>query len=606
MLPVLKVHPVAAPPIAIVGVPGSKSSAARLLIAAALAAGRSTIQGVPECEDIAVLCDGLSRLGVPIERRSADGGVTIIGTGGRLVAPGGTIDVRRSGTALRFLLPLVALSTGRTTVLSGDARLRERPVKPLVDALVSLGARIELGGVGAPVTVVPGSGLSGGVVRLAATASSQFVSALLLIAPCLPGGLTIVLAGEPASASYIALTVAHLTRCGIKVERGAGEHGPWYRVVPQAYAALTETVPPDASTASYLWALAAVTRGDITVRGLGLHAAEPDVAVARVLGRMGCEVDETAGTRVRSNAPIRGVPVDGASCPDGSLTIAAVAACAHGDTVITGLGTLRHKESDRLAALAELMATVGIEARVTDDSLTVRGGTPHGGLIRTHADHRLAMIGGVLGAVTPGIEIEAPHVVRKSCPSYWALLRSLGVRTEWVRPPLVTVIGFMGAGKSTAAALVGATLGVPVVEIDEVVVREAGARSVAEVFAAEGEAGFRLREHRALCAVLEQLAQTGGIVSTGGGVVEHSANGPLLRERSTVVHLQADFATIEARLGDDEMRPLWRDRARARALFEARSPRYGALADLVIATDPLSRAEVAARVAEVWCEGVGM
>jgi 3-phosphoshikimate 1-carboxyvinyltransferase len=602
MLPALRIVPVESPIRATLAVPGSKSSAARLLIGAALANGRSVVAGVPAGDDCEVLLAALRRLGVECLR--ADDVVTVNGTGGRLTAPGGTIDVHRSGTALRFLLPLIAASTGPVTLLDGDPRLRERPIKPLVDALTALGAVIECTGNGAPLRIIPQGALRGGHVSLDPSASSQFVSALLLSAPLMAAGLTVTLTGPPVSAPYIALTIEHLTRCGIEVERLPSDGLAGYHVAPQPYRPIECRVPPDASTASYLWALAAVTGGEVIVTGLDAGSHEPDMQVVTALGRMGCGISGGRGIGVGRRNALRAVTVNGAPFPDGAMTVGAVGAYAEGETTIAGLGTLRHKESDRLHALVELFRAVSIDARVEGDALIVQGGRPLGGRIRTHADHRLAMIGGVLGAVTPGVTIEAPHVVGKSCPEYWSLLRSLGVKTEWVTPPVVALVGFMGVGKSSVARRVGELRGVPVVELDEVIRTAAGVDSIAALFAAEGEGGFRERERRALGEALERLSLTGGIVSTGGGVIERAENGELLRGASTVVYLAADFDTISHRLRGDTTRPLWHDRERAHALYRTRAPRYAALADIVIDTATRSLDEVAVEVGAIWCEGV--
>jgi len=603
MWPALKVIPVSAPIKATVSVPGSKSSAARALVGAALAEGRTVIHGLPSNNDIEVLIIGLRKLGVVIE--SGDGIATVHGTGGRFVAPGGTIDIHRSGTALRFLLPLVACSTGPETILDGDPRLRERPIRPLVEALRSLGGSLRCAGDGAPITVVPVGPVTGGEIALDATVSSQFVSSLLLVAPLFPTGLTLTLLGAPVSAPYIELTIEQMKRFGVAVERIKDGGQLSYRVSHQVYRPGEFLVPPDASTASYFWALSAVTNGEVTVAGLDAGAKEPDMQVAMALAQMGCGLSGGRGIAIGGRGSLRALTCDGSRFPDGALTIAAVAALATGETTIRGLQTLRLKESDRLASLGELLATVGIETTVTPDAITVKGGSLHGGRIRTHNDHRLAMIGAVLGAVTPGIEIEAPHVVGKSCPEFWALLRSIGVATEWVSPPIVALIGFMGAGKSTVAALLVKSLSLPLIELDDEIVKNSGARSVSDIFLTEGEGGFRQREHQALQSAIETLRTSGGIISTGGGIIESPGNEELLKSATTVVYLKTGFAAIEARLKDDTARPLWRDRNAARALFESRAPRYAQLAELTVETDAISAIEAAQMVGAIWCEGVG-
>ncbi|MFM1848890.1 MAG: 3-phosphoshikimate 1-carboxyvinyltransferase 2 [Pseudomonadota bacterium] len=605
MWPALRVLPVTEPIKATVRVPGSKSSAARCLIAAALSDGVSIVRGAPYNDDIEALLNGLGALGVAA-RRERDA-VELRGTGGALTARGGAIDIFRSGTALRFLLPLIALATGAPTVITGDPRLQERPIGPLVEALRALGVTCEyLGASGcAPVRVTPRGGLEGGAIEIEGSMSSQFISSLLLAAPAFKNGVALRVRGAAASPSYIELTVKQMARCGIKVNREIVDGTAVYTVPRAPYRAGEYVVLPDASTAAYLWGVGAVTNGEVTIEGIDASSPEPDMQVATALAQMGCALSWGRGFSVSGRGALRPVRIDCSRFPDGALTVAAVAAFARGESVISGLQTLRMKESDRLRGAADLLGAVGISTQVEGDALVVAGGAPHGGSVETHNDHRLAMVGAVIGSAVEGVVIEAPHVVNKSCPEFWQLLRSVGVKTRWVREPLVALIGFMGAGKTTVAGLLREMRGVPVIELDEVILKLSARPSIAAIFELDGEEHFRELEERALRETIESLSAAGGVISTGGGIVERQANVTQLRSETTVVYLKADFSSIEARLGEDLSRPLWRDRERARSLFDVRTARYVDGADLVIDTDRLTAADVARKVNQLWSEGVG-
>ncbi|MGA7579154.1 MAG: 3-phosphoshikimate 1-carboxyvinyltransferase [Desulfobaccales bacterium] len=400
--------------------PGSKSYSHRALVAASLAAGESLLINPLRAEDTELTALALERLGAGIDWEGAT--VRVRGAGGRWLPLTEPIYLGNSGTSLRFLTALTALGQGSYR-LTGTERLCQRPLDELLKALGQLGVRAATeGGAGCPPVVVQG-GLRGGRAVLSGAVSSQYVSALLLIGPLAPEGVEIEIIAELVSRPYVDLTLEVMGAFGVSYYR----QGYSYFQVPggQTYQARDYAIEADASSASYFWAAAAVTGGRVTIANLDSDSCQGDASFPKVLARMGCDVADTeAGLRVRG-LPLRGVQVDLAAMPDLVPTLAVVAAFAQGETVITGVPHLRHKESDRLAAVAAELNKMGIAARETADGLIIPGGRPQGAAIDPHQDHRLAMSFAVAGLKIPGVVIQDPGCVAKSFPDFWEYLDNL-------------------------------------------------------------------------------------------------------------------------------------------------------------------------------------
>jgi 3-phosphoshikimate 1-carboxyvinyltransferase len=293
-------------------------------------------------------------------------------------------------------------------------------VRPLLDALRSLGATV----VGDALPVTVRGPLQGGTVRLPGDVSSQFLSGLLLAGPCVRGGLRVELTTPLVSAPYVAMTAAVMDAFGASVE-GDGE--AW--VVPEGrYRAATYAIEPDASAASYFFAAAVLTGGRVTVDGLGRGSVQGDLAFVDVLERMGAVVERGDDhTTVAAGPRLTGVDVDLSALSDTAQTLAAVAVFAESPTRVRGIGFVRGKETDRLAAVVHELRRCGVEADETDDGFVVHPGPPHPAVVETYDDHRMAMSFALLGLKVPGIEIADPECVAKTFPEFWStfdLLRS--------------------------------------------------------------------------------------------------------------------------------------------------------------------------------------
>ncbi len=424
----LAVEPLSRPPDVSIEVPGSKSHTNRALICAALAEGRSHLGRVLFADDTAAMLGAIATLGVTVEADPDRRTVTVDGPLGSRPESGPrlSIDVRQSGTTSRFLLPVLAATAGRF-LLDGDPQLRRRPFGPQLEALRSIGAEID--GDALPL-MIDGRRLAGRPVEVSASISSQFLSGLLMAAPLLSGTTSLAVDGPMVSRPYVDLTVDTMRRFGVdvSVDRIAGSSGSQDRFTIEhgRYRATDIELEPDASAASYFFAAAAITGGRVRIDGLGPDTVQGDLGFVDVLSRMGATVVSGPDwTEVRGGERLRGITVDMSDISDTAQTLAVVAAFADSPTEITGIGFVRFKETDRIAAVATELNRQGIEVKQTDDGMIIHPGTPSGGLVETYEDHRMAMSFALLGLRHQGIEIDNPGCVSKTFPDFFEVLDRL-------------------------------------------------------------------------------------------------------------------------------------------------------------------------------------
>ena len=426
----LVIDPLGGVPDVLVPIPGSKSHTNRALACAALAPGRSHLDGVLFAADTEAMMRSLREIGIGIEADRNASSVIVDGGIERLAAGGRSLDLSQSGTTSRFLLALSTLGPGPYE-LDGDPQLRVRPLGPLLDALRSLGARID--GEALPLTVA-GGGLGCGSVEMLGSVSSQFLSALLIAAPgarrstdvgvdAAEERVEIRLTDELVSKPYIDLTIATMARFGAMV------HNDRYRrftVAHQSYQPAAISLEPDASAASYFFAAAAITGGRVRVDGLGTETIQGDLGFVDLLREMGAEVNQgTDWTEVIGTGALHGIDVDMSDISDTAQTLAVVATFATSPTRVRGIGFIRRKETDRIAAVVEQLTALGIRAQEDPDGFTIHPGTPRAGCVRTYDDHRMAMSFALLGLVRPGIELDDPGCVAKTFPDFFAVLDRL-------------------------------------------------------------------------------------------------------------------------------------------------------------------------------------
>lgn len=418
----LPLSPVSGPVHASVRLPGSKSITNRALLLAALADGESLLRAPLHSEDTFYMAQALRDLGVTVEE-TPEREFHVTGRGGAFDAPKGPLFIGNSGTTVRFLTAAAGLApTGGDVILDGVARMRERPIRDLVGALLTLGVEAEcLNGHGCPPVRVRGGGLAGGRCRLRGDVSSQFLTALLQVAPYARTDVEIEIISELISKPYIDITQAVMASFGVGMENDD------YRFLRaesgQRYVGREYAVEADASNASYFLAAAAVTGGTVTLE-LGTDSIQGDMKFVDVLERMGCTVTRHSGTTTLTGpAQLRGIEADMEAVPDTAQTLAVVAAFADGPSHLTGLASLRVKETDRVRAVARELPKLGVRVEEGPDDWIISppaDGNDTPAAIDTYDDHRMAMSFAVAGLRLPHVVINNPGCVAKTFPDFWA------------------------------------------------------------------------------------------------------------------------------------------------------------------------------------------
>jgi len=408
---------------ATVTVPGSKSYTQRALIIAALAQGKSVLQNALIAEDTHYMMEALKALGSTITVTGHE--ITVMGTGGVLQNPGGEIYLGNNGTAMRLLAGVAALGRGPFT-LTGTPRLCQRPIKPLLDALATMGVEAHTqNNDGCPPVTVHAHGLQGGKVTFADIESSQYVSAMLICAPYAQHDTVIELQGRIPSLPYVAMTVEAMEAFGAKINKEAPSR---YAVTSgRHYQARPYPIEGDCSSASYFFLAAALCQGTVRVERINPHTRQGDIGLLPIMERLGCRVARGEDwMEVTGDTLVSGeYTFDMGGMPDMVPTLAALAAVRPGRTIITKVPHLRIKESDRLAALATELKKMGVEIQEQEDGLIIEGDSPHGAEIETYNDHRIAMSFACLGLAIPGVRIKDAECVDKSFPGFWDELKRL-------------------------------------------------------------------------------------------------------------------------------------------------------------------------------------
>jgi 3-phosphoshikimate 1-carboxyvinyltransferase len=406
----------------VLAVPGSKSDTNRALVVAALAEGTSRLHRPLRARDTQLMRAGLSSLGVAIEEVAEDGDVTwvVSGSGQPRTVTDAVVDCGNAGTVARFLPAVATLVRGQVRFV-GDARMSERPLGPLLDALRALGARID--GDQVPLLVHGAGGIRGGEVTVDASSSSQLVSGLLLAGPRYDEGVRVRHVGARVpSAPHLDMTVSTLRASGASVTVTADE----WRVAPGALQPVNRSIEPDLSSASAFLAAAAVTAGQVTLAGWPAGTAQPGRLLPGLLESVGCSVvvDER-GLTVTGPARLRGLDVDLHDYGEAAPTLTALAVLADSPSRLRGIAHLRLQETDRLAALADELGQLGARITVTDDGLEIVPTPLHGGVLDPRADHRLAMAFAVVGLAVPGVRVADIATTGKTVPDFparWAAL----------------------------------------------------------------------------------------------------------------------------------------------------------------------------------------
>ena len=419
--------PVATGPVdAVVSLPGSKSLTNRALVLAALADGPSVVRRALRSRDTRLMAQALTALGAHVDTTADDWTVAPLDPAATVAAE---VDCGLAGTVMRFVPPVAGLVTG-TAAFDGDPHMRNRPIGEVLTALTALGMRIDDGGRGSlPFTVTGEGRVPGGTVVIDASASSQFVSALLLAGARYEHGIDVRHDGKPVpSLPHIEMTVAMLRDRGVAVDDSDANR---WAVAPGPIAAHDEAIEPDLSNAAPFLALAAVTGGKVTVRDWPESTTQPGDLLRDLLGEMGCRVSWTYDEGLTVVGPsdghrgLQGLDVDLHEAGELAPAIAALCALASTPSHLHGIAHIRGHETDRLAALAAELGGLGADVAELADGLTLRPATLDGGVFHTYADHRMAHAGVIIGAAVPGVLVENVATTSKTFPDFpgfWAAL----------------------------------------------------------------------------------------------------------------------------------------------------------------------------------------
>ncbi len=514
-----------------VSVPGSKSYCQRALLIAALCEEDIQIKNLLDSKDTKAMQDSIAALK---ENRSE-------------------LMINESGLTARFITALACISPGSQTI-SGTPNLQKRPIKDLVDALRQLGADIEYKEKeGFLPIVVSSEQLSGDKVSLSGQTSSQYLSALLLIAPVLGNGLEITVEGKQISKPYLDITIDIMSSFGVNVENDNYQR---YTVKPQKYKAKVYEVEADYSSAAYFYAINTLTGSNIKVGNLNPNSKQGDKKFVDLIktsewhGGRGpsTNIVEVDGRDSRSDeARVENVE----DFPDQAMTLGVLAAFKGGKTVINGVKSLRIKETERVKALENELAKMGIKTESTDDTLTIFGGSPKLANIDTYGDHRIAMSCAGAAVKLGGMKIFRPEVVEKTFPGFWNELGKITeVKISKLKPESLLLIGMRGSGKSTIGKILANKLAMDFVDMDELIEQKQG-QKVKEIVEGNGWDHFRQLESE-LCAELAELKNT--VIASGGGIVLNDENMSKFRNNTLKLLFVAETGLLSERIKGDANR----------------------------------------------------
>jgi len=421
--PSLKICPITHPLNATIRVPGSKSLTNRALLIASLANGTTHLTNALFSDDSRYFVKALQTLGFDVQLNEANHEMMITGLGGKIPATKAELFIGNAGTAARFLSAFLTLGNGEY-ILDGDPRMRERPIGDLVDSLTQLGAKLDTTNNCPPVKIIA-SGLPGGKTKIAGNISSQFLSALLMVAPYAKSPIEIGLTTDLNSKPYVDMTLSIMKDFGVEIVRHDYSQ---FTIFPSSFFPLPfYSIESDASAASYFFASPAICGGTVKVENISRKSVQGDIAFLDVLQQMGCSVTETDNCiLVTGHSELYGIDVDMRDIPDTAQTLAAIAPFASSPTRIRGIASARVKETDRVHATCTELARLGVQVEEHEDGMTIHPcQTFKPASIQTYNDHRMAMAFSLIGLHFDGVTIENPSCVSKTFPNYFEVLETL-------------------------------------------------------------------------------------------------------------------------------------------------------------------------------------
>lgn len=509
-----------------VNVPGSKSYSLRALFLNELAEKPAKLHNLLESDDTRAMQKALSDL----KNNNQD------------------IYVNESGITARFVTVLCCITPG-IQKLEGARSLNSRPIKDLVNALRSLGADIEyMGKEGFPPIKIKSSELKGNEVLISGRISSQYLSALLLVSPMLKNGLDINITDNQVSKPYIDMTIDVMDKFGVSVINNDYKR---YVIKPQRYMCSDYVVESDYSSAAYFFALAALHESKIEVKNLYKDSKQADKNFLNVLQSMGAKVEYKSDSVVVTGNKINYIDANMNNCPDQAMTAAVLASFAKGRSTIKGIYNLRLKESERIQAMQNELAKMGIKSRSKKDSLTIFGAQARATNIDTYNDHRLAMSFAIAATKISGLSIMNPDVTSKTFPDFWKELSKItSVRLENEDKKNILLIGMRGTGKSTTGRILAKKLGKDFVDMDKYI-EEQENKKIRDIVIDKGWDYFRDLEKKAS----KELCQYSNyVIASGGGIVLDTNNIQCFKPNSNIILINANPRVLSNRIRKDKNR----------------------------------------------------
>ena len=587
---IIKLSPLVKPINAGVKIPPSKSYTNRALLLSALNSSPVKILNPLISDDTKAMIDCLKTLGIKILEKQNY--IKVYPNLNKIPNRTYRLNANLSGTTIRFILALSTIIPG-TKIIFGEEGLNKRPISELVDGLTQLGAKIEyLDKKGFPPVKVTSSKLRTGDIKIKGSISSQYLSAILMIAP-LVGRVSIQITGNQISKPFIDMTIDIMKYFGVNI---LNENYRKYTIpTGQKYSAKKYLVEADYSSAGYFAAIAALTKSQITLKNINPKTKQADINFITILRDMGNIIAGGKNDLIITGIGIKPVSVNMENCPDQIQTLAVLASFAKGITKISGVQSLRIKETNRITALKNELKKMGIKVLSTKNTLKIYGGNPKPVCIETYGDHRMAMAFAIAGTKLSGMEISEPDVVNKTFPSFWKQLESIGVKSEYNEKNIV-LIGMRGSGKSTVAKILAEKLKKEYLELDKLVAEKAGL-TIPEMVEKYGWTFFRDKESETANKV---SFENNKIISTGGGVILRQENIDVLKKNGVFIFLNASIKTLIKRIGNYSKLPSLTNKKTPEEelglVLKQRKQLYRKTADEVIETDNLTSRQVAEEI----------